>query len=59
MKTMWGVVAMVAFGLSAGHFAYQLLMTEPQFVVALERSFFQTVAIIVYTVVLRMEGKLK
>lgn len=39
---------LVILGLTFGNFAYQLLTTEPNMVVAFERSFFQATAIGVY-----------
>ena len=38
----------LALGLTVGNFAYQLFLAEPDFFVALERSYFQALAIFLY-----------
>jgi hypothetical protein len=43
----------LALGLTAGNFAWQLLSAEPNFLVALERSYFQAVAIFAYFLTLK------
>lgn len=39
---------LVVVGMAAGNFIYQMLAAEPNFFVALERSFFQAVAVLAY-----------
>ncbi len=51
---MWKLLPGTAIGLSLGHVFYQMLMTEPNFAVAAERSFFQVTGIICFIVVCKL-----
>jgi hypothetical protein len=44
----------LALGLTAGNFAWQLLSAKPNFFVALERSYFQAMAIFFYFLTSKM-----
>jgi hypothetical protein len=44
----------LALGLTVGNFAYQLFLAEPNFLVALERSYFQALAIFFYFLTSKM-----
>ena len=39
---------LVIVGLAIGNFIYQMFMAEPNYFVALERSFFQAIAVVAY-----------
>lgn len=51
---MWSAVPATVIGLTGGHFVYQMLLSEPNFLVATERSFFQAVAIVCFVVICKI-----